>query len=144
MVTASFLTKDLLTDWRRGEAYFMERLVDGDQAPNNGGWQWAAGTGTDAQPFFRIFNPTSQGEKFDADGAFVKEWCPELSRIPTKYIHKPWELSEREQEAVGCVLGRDYPKPLVDHKTQRGRALAMYRAAPKTDEAEGKSAGETS
>ncbi len=128
MITASFLCKDLLCDWRLGEKIFMQRLVDGDQAPNNGGWQWAAGTGTDAQPFFRIFNPTSQGEKFDADGAYVKRWCPELAKIPTKYIHKPWELTEREQEAVGCVLGREYPKPVVDHKVQRDRALQLYRA----------------
>ncbi|MBC8140296.1 MAG: deoxyribodipyrimidine photo-lyase [Armatimonadetes bacterium] len=129
MITASFLCKDLLCDWRLGERIFMQRLVDGDQAPNNGGWQWAAGTGTDAQPFFRIFNPTSQGEKFDADGAYVKRWCPELARVPAKYIHKPWELTEREQEAVGCVLGRDYPKPVVDHKVQRDKALQLYRAA---------------
>ncbi|MBC7805495.1 MAG: deoxyribodipyrimidine photo-lyase [Akkermansiaceae bacterium] len=144
MISASFLCKDLLCDWRRGEEVFMQRLVDGDQASNNGGWQWAAGTGTDAQPFFRIFNPTSQGEKFDADGSYVKQWCPELKRIPAKYVHKPWELSEREQEAVGCVLGRDYPRPIVDHKVQRERALALYRATPATDEAAGKPAGETS
>lgn len=128
MITASFLCKDLLCDWRLGERIFMQRLVDGDQAPNNGGWQWAAGTGTDAQPFFRIFNPTSQGEKFDADGAYVKRWCPELAKVPTKFVHKPWELTEREQEAVGCVLGRDYPKPVVDHRIQRDKALQLYRA----------------
>ncbi len=127
MAVASFLCKDLLCDWRLGERYFMQKLIDGDQAPNNGGWQWAAGTGTDAQPFFRIFNPITQGEKFDPDGAYVKAYVPELARVPAKFIHKPWELSELEQEAVGCVLGRDYPRPIVDHKTQREKALALYR-----------------
>lgn len=131
MVTASFLTKDLLCDWQLGEKYFMQKLVDGDTASNNGGWQWAAGTGTDAQPFFRIFNPVSQGEKFDPDGDYVKRWVPELKRIPAKYVHRPWDLSPEEQEAVGCVLGRDYPKPIVEHKVQREKALALYRSAEK-------------
>jgi deoxyribodipyrimidine photo-lyase len=136
MITASFLTKDLLCDWRLGERYFMQKLVDGDLASNNGGWQWAAGTGTDAQPYFRIFNPTAQGEKFDPDGTYVRQWVPELRRVPARYIHRPWELSEREQEAVGCVLGRDYPKPIVDHATQRERALALYRKAAKNESEE--------
>jgi deoxyribodipyrimidine photo-lyase len=136
MISASFLCKDLLCDWRLGERIFMQRLVDGDQASNNGGWQWAAGTGTDAQPFFRIFNPVSQGEKFDADGAYVKQWCPELRRIPAKYVHKPWELSAAEQEAVGCVLGRDYPRPIVDHKVQREKALSLYRRTAGTEESQ--------
>ena len=134
MVVASFLCKDLLCDWRLGEKYFMQQLVDGDQASNNGGWQWAAGTGTDAQPFFRIFNPVSQGEKFDPDGAYVKRWIPELARIPAKFIHRPWELSAAEQEVVGCVLGRDYPRPIVDHKTQREKALQIYRNIGNGDE----------
>ncbi len=133
MISASFLTKDLLCDWRLGELYFMQKLVDGDEASNNGGWQWAAGTGTDAQPFFRIFNPTSQGEKFDPDGEYVKRWVPELKRVPAKYVHRPWDLSPHEQEAVGCVLGRDYPKPIVDHKVQREKALAAYRSAEKSN-----------
>ncbi len=128
MVTASFLTKDLLIDWRWGEKYFMQQLVDGDQAANNGGWQWAAGTGTDAQPFFRIFNPTSQGEKFDADGAYVKRWVPELARVPAKFIHAPWKLSDAEREHLGAG---DYPARVVDHAVQRGRALAMYAKATK-------------
>lgn len=132
MITASFLTKDLLCDWRLGERYFMQKLIDGDTASNNGGWQWAAGTGTDAQPFFRIFNPTSQGERFDPDGTYVKRWIPELARVPAKFVHRPWELSPAEQEAIGCVLGRDYPKPIVDHKVQRERALAAYRQEEKT------------
>jgi deoxyribodipyrimidine photo-lyase len=136
MITASFLTKDLLCDWRLGERYFMQKLVDGDLAANNGGWQWAAGTGTDAQPYFRIFNPIAQGERFDPDGTYVKEWIPELRGVPAKYIHRPWELSEREQEVVGCILGRDYPKPIVDHRVQRERALALYRMAAKTESKE--------
>ena len=127
MVVASFLTKDLLCDWRLGEKYFMQKLIDGDLAPNNGGWQWAAGTGTDAQPYFRIFNPSSQGEKFDPDGAYVKKWLPELKRIPAKFVHKPWELSAAEQAAVGCILGKDYPRPIVDHKMQREKALGLYK-----------------
>ncbi len=128
MIVASFLTKDLLIDWRWGEKYFMQQLVDGDQAANNGGWQWAAGTGTDAQPFFRIFNPTNQGEKFDADGAYVKRWVPELAQVPAKFIHQPWELSPAERAHLGCG---DYPAPIVDHKEQRARALAMYAKVTK-------------
>ena len=123
MVVASFLTKDLLVDWRWGERYFMRQLVDGDQAANNGGWQWAAGTGTDAQPFFRIFNPTSQGEKFDPEGAYVRRWVPELARVPAKSIHAPWKLTPAEREYLGCA---EYPAPVVDHARQRARALAMY------------------
>lgn len=129
MVTASFLTKDLLCDWRKGEWYFMECLIDGDPASNNGGWQWAAGTGTDAQPYFRIFNPVTQGEKFDPDGNYVRKWVPELKRVPAKFIQRPWDMPPRELEAAGCMLGRDYPYPVVDHKVQRERALAMYRRA---------------
>ncbi len=131
MVVASFLTKDLLIDWRWGERYFMQKLVDGDQASNNGGWQWAAGTGTDAQPFFRIFNPTSQGEKFDPDGMYVRRWVPELERVPAASIHQPWSLSQSEREYLGCT---DYPARIVDHKTQREKALAMYRKITKAAE----------
>ncbi len=126
MIVASFLTKDLLIDWRWGERYFMEQLVDGDQAANNGGWQWAAGTGTDAQPFFRIFNPTLQGEKFDPDGAYVRRWVPELARVPTGQIHASWKLSPAEREHLGCA---GYPLPIVDHAAQRAKALAMYQKA---------------
>ena len=126
MIVASFLTKDLLIDWRWGEKYFMQQLVDGDQAANNGGWQWAAGTGTDAQPFFRIFNPTTQGEKFDPDGAYVRKWVPELARVPSSQIHTPWKLSPAEREHLGCET---YPEPVVDHAAQRVRALAMYEKA---------------
>ena len=128
MIVASFLTKDLLIDWRWGEAYFMQQLVDGDQAANNGGWQWAAGTGNDAQPFFRIFNPTLQGEKFDPDGAYVKRWVPELTNVPAKHIHAPWKLSPSEREHLGAA---DYPAPIVDHAVQRQKALALYEKAAK-------------
>jgi deoxyribodipyrimidine photo-lyase len=125
MIVASFLTKDLLIDWRWGEQYFMEMLVDGDMAANNGGWQWAASTGTDAQPYFRIFNPTSQGEKFDPDGAYVKRWVPELARVPAKSIHAPWTLTPAERSYLGADA---YPAPIVDHAVQREKALAMYKA----------------
>ena len=127
MVTASFLTKDLLIDWRKGERYFMQKLIDGDLASNNGGWQWAAGTGTDAQPFFRIFNPVTQGEKFNPNGDYVRHYVPELANVPLRFLHKPWEMSRAEQEAAGCVIGRDYPAPVVDHKVQRAKALRLYR-----------------
>jgi deoxyribodipyrimidine photo-lyase len=131
MIVSSFLTKDLLIDWRWGERYFMQKLVDGDMAANNGGWQWAAGTGTDAQPYFRIFNPVSQGEKFDPDGTYVKHWVPELAKLPKEVVHQPWKLSVTEQEVVKCRLGRDYPYPIVDHAVQREQALALYRRVAK-------------
>lgn len=121
MIVASFLTKDLLVDWRLGEEYFMSQLVDGDYASNNGGWQWCASTGCDGQPYFRIFNPITQSEKFDAEGKFIRQWVPELSGVPDKYIHQPWLWSE-----YGSL---SYPEPIVDHKVQREIALALYKAA---------------
>lgn len=121
MVVASFLTKDLHIDWRWGEAYFMQQLVDGDFAANNGGWQWSASTGCDGQPYFRIFNPVSQGEKFDPDGQFVRRWLPELATVPNRYLHKPWLWS-------GCD-NLDYCPPMVDHKRQREIALSLYKSA---------------
>ncbi|MBN1921872.1 MAG: deoxyribodipyrimidine photo-lyase [Anaerolineae bacterium] len=129
MIVASFLTKDLLIDWRWGERYFMEQLLDGDPASNNGGWQWAAGTGTDAAPYFRIFNPVLQGEKFDPDGATIRRWVPELQRAPAADIHRPWTMSEELQREIGCMIGRDYPTPIVDHSMARERTLAAYKAA---------------
>jgi deoxyribodipyrimidine photo-lyase len=129
MIVASFLTKDLLLDWRLGERHFMTRLVDGDLASNNGGWQWAAGTGTDAQPYFRIFNPTAQGERFDPRGDYVRRWVPELARVPSRWIHKPWDAPPLDLAAAGVTLGADYPAPIVDHALQRELALEMYRAA---------------
>ncbi|MCS6941095.1 MAG: deoxyribodipyrimidine photo-lyase [Roseiflexaceae bacterium] len=129
MIVASFLTKDLLIDWRWGERYFMQQLVDGDHAANNGGWQWSASTGTDAQPYFRIFNPVSQGQKFDPKGEYVRRYLPELAQVPDRYIHAPWTMPRAEQQRCGVVIGRDYPAPIVDHAERRMRALALYRAA---------------
>ncbi len=121
MVVASFLTKDLHIDWRWGESYFMSKLVDGDFAANNGGWQWSASTGCDGQPYFRIFNPISQGEKFDADGSFVRYWIPELKSVPNKFIHKPWTW-----EGFSLL---DYHMPMVDHKTAREITLRLFKSA---------------
>jgi deoxyribodipyrimidine photo-lyase len=126
MITASFLTKDLLIDWRWGEQYFAERLIDFDLAANNGGWQWAASTGCDAQPYFRIFNPVAQSERFDADGKFIRRYVPELNAVPDRFIHAPWTLAAVDQQAAACVIGRDYPAPIVDHAVQRIKALALY------------------
>ncbi|MBX0326597.1 DNA photolyase family protein [Oscillochloris sp. ZM17-4] len=128
MIVASFLTKDLLIDWRWGERHFMRLLMGGDPAANNGGWQWAAGTGTDAQPYFRIFNPASQGEKFDPDGAYVRRHVPELANVPSRHIHAPHLMAPAEQARADIQVGRDYPAPVVEHKERRERALAMYKA----------------
>lgn len=125
MVVASFLVKDLHIDWRHGEAYFMSQLVDGDYASNNGGWQWCASTGCDGQPYFRIFNPTSQGERFDADGEFVRKWVPELESVPKKFIHQPWKWSGSHS--------LDYPDPIVDHKREREITLQLYQQARDED-----------
>lgn len=129
MIVASFLVKDLLIDWRWGERFFMQHLVDGDPANNNGGWQWTAGTGTDAAPYFRIFNPISQSQKFDADGRYLRRWLPELANVPARYIHAPWQMPPLEQQRRGFLIGREYPAPLVDHTQARARTLAAYRAA---------------
>jgi len=118
MLVASFLTKDLLIDWRAGERFFFEHLVDGDPASNNGGWQWSASTGTDAQPYFRIFNPVTQGRRFDPEGRYVRRWLPELAELPNRHIHAPWESATRV----------DYPAPRVDHAERRVETLARYRA----------------
>ena len=126
MVVASFLTKDLGIDWRLGEAWFAQQLNDFDLSANNGGWQWAASSGCDAQPYFRIFNPVTQSEKFDPDGKFIRRYVPELARVPDKYIHAPWQMGRIEQEAIGVVIGRDYPAPLVDHAQARNDTLARY------------------
>ena len=126
MVTASFLTKDLGIDWRRGERYFARQLNDYELASNNGGWQWAASSGCDAQPWFRIFNPLTQAQRFDPDGRFVRAWLPELARAPDRHVHAPWLMSAAEQAACGLVVGRDTPAPLVDHAQARLRTLARY------------------
>ncbi len=128
MIVASFLTKDLGIDWRPGERYFAEKLNDYDLAANNGGWQWAASTGCDAQPWFRIFNPVTQSEKFDPEGVFIRRYVPELDAVPTKYIHAPWTLPPVDQAAAGVRIGEDYPAPLVDHKAARERTLARFKA----------------
>ena len=124
MIVASFLVKHLLQPWQDGALWFWDTLVDADLASNSFGWQWAAGCGADAAPYFRIFNPTLQGKKFDPDGAYVKQWVPELAKVPKKYLHSPWEASALEMSGWGIKLGRDYPKPIVDHKKAREKALA--------------------
>ena len=126
MIAASFLVKDLLVDWRRGERYFAEHLNDFDQAANNGNWQWAASTGCDAQPYFRIFNPVTQSQRFDPQGRFIRRYVPELERVPDVRIHAPWAMSMAEQRESGCRVGRDYPAPVVDHAAQRVKAMALY------------------
>ena len=126
MVVASFLTKDLGLDWRRGEAYFALHLNDFDLAANNGGWQWAASSGCDAQPYFRIFNPVNQSEKFDPDGRFIRRYLPQLAQLPDKLIHAPWLAGPIELEAAGVVLDRDYPRPVVEHDEARLKTLARY------------------
>lgn len=127
MIVASFLTKDLLINWQEGEAWFMAQLIDGDPAANNGGWQWTAGTGTDAAPYFRIFNPVLQGKKFDPDGDFIAKWVPELADLPPKYRHEPWKLPASRAQELNFTLGRDYPERIVDHKAARQRTLDAYR-----------------
>lgn len=131
MIVASFLTKDLGISWRRGETYFAEHLNDFELASNNGGWQWAASTGCDAQPYFRIFNPVTQSEKFDPQGKFIRRYLPELARVPDKFIHAPWTMKPADAEACGFVLERDYPAPIVDHALARERTLARFKAVPK-------------
>ncbi len=126
MVSASFLVKDLGIDWRRGEAYFALHLNDYDLASNNGGWQWSASTGCDAQPYFRIFNPVSQSLKFDANGAFIRQWLPALATLPDAAIHAPWLAVPTALDGAGVRLGRDYPPPVVDHDTARKRTLERY------------------
>jgi len=131
MVAASFLVKDLHVDWRWGEEYFADKLNDYDLAANNGGWQWAASTGCDAQPYFRIFNPVTQSERFDPEGRFIRKYLPELADVPDKHLHAPWRMAAQEQEAAGCVIGRDYPAPIVDHAWARSVTLERYGRAAK-------------
>lgn len=128
MVSASFLTKDLGIDWKRGEAYFALHLNDYDLAANNGGWQWAASTGCDAQPYFRIFNPVTQSEKFDPEGRFIRRYLPQLAALPDKLIHAPWLARPVDLEAAGVRLGRDYPEPVVMHDLARQKTLERYAA----------------
>lgn len=128
MVAASFLVKDLLIDWRWGEQYFAEKLIDFDFASNNGGWQWAASTGCDAQPWFRIFNPVTQSQKFDSQGKFIRKYVPEIAACDDKSIHAPWLMPPMHQQAIDLKLGVNYPQPIVDHASQRVLALSLYKS----------------
>lgn len=127
MIVASFLTKDLLIDWRWGEEWFMQNLIDGDPPANIGGWQWIAGTGTDAAPYFRVINPFRQSQIFDPQGLYIKKYLPELSFVPTPFIHQPFQMPLDLQKKVKCIIGKDYPTPLVDHSFARQRALDFFR-----------------
>jgi deoxyribodipyrimidine photo-lyase len=126
MITASFLTKHLLFDYRRGERYFEQHLADADLASNNGGWQWTASSGPDAQPYFRVFNPTLQAQRFDPHGVFVRTMLPVLANVPEALVHEPWRMLNYVAKDAHCVIGRDYPEPIVDHAAARARAIAVY------------------
>ena len=128
MIAASFLVKDLLVDWRWGERYFADALIDYDLASNNGGWQWAASTGCDPQPYFRIFNPVTQSQRFDPDGKFIRRYVPELKALDDRQIHAPWLVPAETLNAKGVVIGRDYPLPIVDHAVARSAALALFKS----------------
>jgi deoxyribodipyrimidine photo-lyase len=129
LITASFLTKDLHIDWREGERHFMAALLCGDEAQNNGNWQWISSVGVDPAPFFRrLYNPMLQQRRHDPDGTYVRRWVPELARVPLEKLAEPWTMSADEQASAGCAIGRDYPAPIVDHKRERQRAMERYRA----------------
>ena len=130
LVTGSFLTKDLHLDWRLGEHHFAALLLDGEPAQNNGNWQWVTSVGVDPAPYFRrMFNPILQQRRFDPDGDYVRRWLPELRDVPAARLAEPWRMSDAQQSAAGCVIGRDYPAPIVDHAEERRRAIERYRAA---------------
>lgn len=129
LIVGSFLTKDLGLDWRLGEAYFMKRLIDGDQANNNGNWQWIAGVGVDPAPIYRrLYNPSLQRDRYDPSGAFVRTYIPELKNVPDKYLSEPWQMPEDIQKGSKCIIGDDYPNPIIDHKLARKEALERYRS----------------
>ena len=132
MITASFMIKHLRLDWRKGEAWFWDTLVDADLANNAFNWQWVAGSGADASPYFRIFNPMTQGERFDASGDYVRRWCPELAKLPDKFIHAPWKADKETLAAAGVVLGKTYPEPIVSHEEARKAALDRYKQVRKS------------
>ena len=126
MIVASFLVKDLLLSWEQGAAWFWDTLVDADLAQNTLGWQWTAGCGADAAPYFRVFNPVLQGEKFDPQGDYVRQWCPELTKLPDKWLHQPDKAPETILAAAGVELGRSYPEPIVSHTIARDVALEAF------------------
>ena len=128
MIVGSFLVKNLMLDWRHGEAWFWDTLLDADLANNSAGWQWIAGCGADAAPYFRVFNPVSQGQKFDPEGSYVRKFVPELEKMPKKFIHNPWEAPEWVLDEAGVELGRGYPRPIVDLKASRERALSAFKS----------------
>lgn len=127
MIAAMFLTKDLFMDWRLGEKYFADNLIDLDFSSNNGGWQWSASTGVDAQPYFRIFNPYLQSKKFDPDGNYIREYVTELSSLPADFIHEPNIMNETEQKKYGVIIGKDYPSPVVDHLTSKNETIRRFK-----------------
>jgi len=131
MITASFLVKHLRIHWKEGETYFRDSLLDFNAANNVAGWQWVAGTGADAAPYFRIFNPIIQGEKFDPDGSYVRRWCPELKKVPKEYIHRPWEMNEDSQNRFDAKIGKIYPSPIVNHEQARKAALDSFQQLKK-------------
>lgn len=128
MISASFLAKHLMIDYKRGEVHYLEWLTDGDWAQNNMGWQWCAGCGCDAQPYFRVMNPVAQGRCFDPEGSYVRQYPPKLARLPARFIHSPWEAPEDVLQRAGVRLGRDCPRPIVEHSEARRRYLATARA----------------
>jgi deoxyribodipyrimidine photo-lyase len=133
MIVASLLTKNLLIPWQEGARWFWDTLVDADLASNTQGWQWTAGCGADAAPYFRIFNPVLQGERFDPEGKYVRRWVPELKNLPDKWVHKTWEAPESALGEAGVALGIDYPKPIVDLSTSRKRALERWDSVKKQE-----------
>jgi len=131
MVAGSFLVKDLGIDWRWGERYFAEKLNDFDLAANNGGWQWVASSGCDAQPWFRIFNPVRQSENFDPQGKFIHRYLPQLAALPAPAVHAPWRAGTQELASAGVTLGKNYPHPIVDHEAAREQTLQRYAVVRK-------------
>ena len=133
MIVASFLVKNLRAHWLHGARWFWDTLVDADLPANSMGWQWSAGCGADAAPYFRIFNPVTQGERFDKQGDYVRQWVPELAALPNKYLHQPWKLPDDAASEAGFSLGEDYPAPIVDLGESRKAALAAFQALKESD-----------
>lgn len=133
MIVGSFLCKDMHIHWKKGEKYFKEKLIDWDKTSNNGGWQWVAGTGTDASPYFRIFNPVLQSQKFDPEGKFIRQFIPELAHVPNEFIHEPYKMPIDLQIKYRCIIGQDYPFPIVNHEVERQKALKLYESTKNID-----------